>query len=78
MSICNSSNSIFCSLLNYFNMYFRLGTYVLVFRHPALPFGCEPSAAASKLFVWATWRDELPERWTDYNLQSGWGTKLLP
>jgi hypothetical protein len=44
-------------------MYVRLGTSVLVFRHPALPSGCEPSAAASKLSVWATWRDELPERW---------------
>jgi len=28
-------------------MYIRLGTSVLVFGHPALPSGCEPSAAAS-------------------------------
>ena len=47
----NSSSSSFFALLNYFNMYIRLGTSVLVFRHPALPSGCKLSAAASKLSV---------------------------
>jgi hypothetical protein len=45
-------------------MFFRLGTSVLIFRHPALPSGSELSAAASELSVWIWWRDELPERWT--------------
>ena len=52
ISICNNNSSCcFCSLLIYFNMHLRLGTSVLVFGHPALPSGCEPSAAASKLSV---------------------------
>jgi hypothetical protein len=44
-------------------MYVRLGTSVRIFRHPALPSGSKPSAAASELSVWVTWLDELPERW---------------
>ena len=74
----NSSSCTFCALLNYFNTHFRLGTSVLIFRRPALPFGCEPYAAASELSVSVSWRDELPEGWKGCILQSGRSTKLLP
>ena len=60
----NSSSSSFCALVKNFNMDVHLGTSVRILRHPALPSGCKPSAAASELSVWVTWRDELPERWT--------------
>ena len=77
-SIFNSSSSSFCSFLKYFNMYCLLGTSVRVFRHPALPSGCEPCAAASEQPFWATWSDELPDKWRRCVLQSGRSTKLLP
>jgi hypothetical protein len=54
--ICNSSNSSFCSFLKNFNMHVFLGTSVRIFRHTALPSGCESSATASKFSVWVTWR----------------------
>jgi hypothetical protein len=71
-------SSSFWSLPKIFNMYIRLGTSVRVCRHPALPSGYEPSAAASKLSIWVTWCDELPQGWRKCDWKSGWSTKLLP
>jgi len=59
-------------------MHVQLGTSVRVFRHPALPSGCQQSAAASELLVLVTWRDELLERWTWCTLNQGGAPNYYP